>query len=68
MEEALEHLHDKLERLLVEFHDIKQRNQDLVAENRMLHEKLSKLHEKNTVASDKIHRMLEQLKSMQEVI
>jgi uncharacterized protein (TIGR02449 family) len=68
MEEALEHLHDKLEYLLGEFHEMKQRNQDLIVENHMLHEKVGRLQEKNTMAGDKIHRMLAQLKSMQEVI
>ena len=58
MEEALEHLHDKLEYLLGEFHEMKQRNQDLIVENHMLHEKVGRLQEKNTMAGDKIHRML----------
>lgn len=68
MVEALEHLHDKLEYLLGEFNEMKRRNKDLTTENHMLHEKIGKLQEKSTTASDKIHRMLSQLKSMQEVI
>ena len=67
MEQALEHLHNKLERLLAEFDEMRQQHKEIVAENHLLHEKIGQLQEKNALAGDKIQRMLEQLKSMQEV-